>query len=121
MKKLSNSFYYLVSFFTVSILSFSDVLAVEYNQSTSTTSAWASATVGDVEAQGNVIIWNFLNIIYFLITLYVFYWAFNILTASWDEEKVKKWRTIITHALIWFIVVFLTWSIVKFIFTSITT
>jgi NADH:ubiquinone oxidoreductase subunit 5 (subunit L)/multisubunit Na+/H+ antiporter MnhA subunit len=83
--------------------------------------SWLIWTTDDLELASNKIIWNFLTITYFVVTLFVFYWAFNIFTAAWDEEKVKKWKTIITHTVIWFVIIFLVGSIVKFIFDSVTT
>jgi len=122
MKNINKYFYYLVSFLTIGLLASNKVLAApSYNTSTSTSAAENSSNVGDLETWANSIIGNFLNIIYFLITIYVFWWAFNILTAWEDEEKVKKWKTIMIHAVAWFVVVYLTGSIVKFIFASITT
>lgn len=38
---------------------------------------------------------------------YALWWGFNILTAAWDEEKVKTGKTIIIHALIWLLVIFI--------------
>jgi hypothetical protein len=42
-----------------------------------------------------------------------------ILTAGWAEEKVKKWRTVITQALIGLVVIWLANSIVSFVVNSI--
>jgi hypothetical protein len=44
--------------------------------------------------------------------------AFNILTAAWDEEKVKKGKTILMQAVAWLIVVFLANSIIMWVITG---
>ena len=58
------------------------------------------------------------NIMAFLYLISVVYWlwgGFNILTAGWDEEKVKKWKTVLIQAMIWLIVIFLAGSIIEWI------
>jgi len=44
-----------------------------------------------------------------LIAIYAFY---TIITANWDEEKVKKWKMSVVYAIIWFIVIKLSKEIV---------
>lgn len=39
---------------------------------------------------------------FILIAIYAFY---TVITANWDEEKVKKWKMSIVYAIIWFIIV----------------
>jgi hypothetical protein len=50
-----------------------------------------------------------------LAVLYAVFGWFTILTAAGDEEKVKKWRTIIFHAILWLIVIYLAYSIIAWI------
>ena len=50
-----------------------------------------------------------------LAVLYAVFGWFTILTAAGDEEKVKKWRTIIFHAILWLIVIYLAYSIISWI------
>ena len=47
--------------------------------------------------------------------LYAVFGWFTILTAAGDEEKVKEWRTIIFHAILWLIVIYLAYSIIFWI------
>ena len=47
--------------------------------------------------------------------LFIIYSWFNILTAAWDEEKVKKSKTTILQVIIWIIVIWLAYPIVKWI------
>ena len=58
----------------------------------------------------------------YIIAVIVILWAwFMILTASWDEEKTKKWKTIIIQAIIWLLVIFIASSIVTWIVDSLFT
>ena len=74
-----------------------------------------SANTADVVIQNWVAtITTFLYIIAVIVIL----WAgFQILTASGDEEKTKKWKTIIIQAVIWLLVIFIASSLVNFILT----
>ena len=63
---------------------------------------------------------RFLMFLWVIAVWFIIYAGFLILTAGWDEEKVKKWKTIIIQAVIWIIVIFLAYSIVNWLFTSIT-
>ncbi len=53
-----------------------------------------------------------------LAVLYGLWWGFHILTAAWDEDKVKKWKTIIVHTVIWLVVIWLVGSIVRWVVGS---
>jgi len=54
-----------------------------------------------------------------IIAIIVILWAwFQILTASWDEEKVKKWKSIIVQVVIWMLVIFIAWSIVWWVISK---
>jgi hypothetical protein len=56
--------------------------------------------------------------LYVLATIYWIYWWFTILNSLWDDEKVKKWKTIIIRACIWIVVIFLAGAIVGFVLQS---
>lgn len=43
------------------------------------------------------------------------WWAFNILTAAGDEEKVKTWKSIILRAVFWIIAIFSIYMIMNFV------
>lgn len=58
----------------------------------------------------------------YIIAVIVILWAgFMILTAAWDEEKTKKWKTIIIQAVIWLLVIFIASSLVNFVLTALFT
>ena len=48
-------------------------------------------------------------------------WWFQMLTAAGDENKYKKWFTILKQAWIWLIIIWLSWLIVRLIFWVINT
>ena len=62
---------------------------------------------------------NALTFLYLVAVVFALWGGFNILTAAWDEEKVKKWKTIIIQALIWIVVIFLAGTIVEWLITAI--
>jgi len=59
---------------------------------------------------------NYIMTFLYLIAVFFALWGwFLILTAAWDDEKVTKWKTILIQWGIWLLVIFLAWSIVKWI------
>ena len=44
------------------------------------------------------------------------WWWFQIVTAAWDEWKQKKWVSVLKHAAIWLVVIWLSWFVVTIIF-----
>lgn len=62
---------------------------------------------------------NVLGLLYLIAVLYWLWGGFNILTAGWDEDKVKTWKTIIINSLIWIVVIFLVGTIVELLITTI--
>lgn len=62
---------------------------------------------------------NLLTFLYLVAVLLGIWWGFNILTAAWDEEKVKKGKTILLQAIAWVVVIFLAWSIIDWLLTFI--
>ncbi len=78
---------------------------------------WAQ-TSADSAVQ--TLIGNLLFFLGLIAVLFIIYAGFMILTAGWDDEKVKKWKSIIIQAIIWIIVIFLAYSIVNWIFSFIT-
>lgn len=43
-------------------------------------------------------------------------WWFKMITANWDEWKYKKWFTILKHAAIWLVIIWLSRGIIRLIF-----
>ncbi len=76
---------------------------------------WSSSTL-DIAIQ-----WILVVALSFLYLVAVVYWlrgGYNILTAAWDEEKVKRWKKIIIHAIVWLIVIWLVNSVINFVVTN---
>lgn len=47
--------------------------------------------------------------------LYGLWGGFNILTAGWDDNKVKTGKTVLINAWIWLVVIFLVYSVVTWL------
>ena len=58
---------------------------------------------------------NLLTFLYLVAVLLGIWGGFNILTASWDEEKVKKGKTILLQTLGGVVVIFLAGSIIDWL------
>ncbi len=77
--------------------------------------AWSSKTLDQV-IQGWMayLVW----FLYLIAIIMMIYGGFNILTAAWDEEKVKKGKTILMQAVGWLIVVFIANSVISWLITG---
>ncbi len=73
---------------------------------------WSDKTIAALIQ--DVIAW-IMGFLYVLAVLFGIYGWILILTAAWDEEKVKKWKTVIINVIIWLIVIFLVSSIITWI------
>lgn len=60
----------------------------------------------------NWVLW-ILSLIALILCLW---WGFQMLTAAWDDNKVKTWTKILKQAAIWLAVIWLSWLLVSFIF-----
>lgn len=58
---------------------------------------------------------NLLSFLYLIAVLYAIWWWFLILTAAWNDEKVSKWKTILIQWALWLTVIWLAWTIVKWV------
>jgi len=61
------------------------------------------------------------GLLYFIAIAMMIWGGFNILTAWWEEDKVKKWKTILMQATAWLIVIFLANSLISWIITILFT
>lgn len=43
-------------------------------------------------------------------------WWFQMLTAAWDDGKVKTWTKILKNAAIWLVIIWLSWLFVSLVF-----
>jgi len=67
------------------------------------------------------IVINVLWYLYLIWVILIIYAWFLILTSTWDEEKIKKWKNIIIFTVIWIIVIYLASPIIKFVIGKILT
>lgn len=56
-----------------------------------------------------------MTFLYLIAVMYALWGWFQILTAWGDEEKVKKWKTILIQWAMWLLVIWLAWTIVKWV------
>lgn len=57
-----------------------------------------------------------LSILWVIALILCLYWWFQMLTAAWDDGKVKTWTKILKNAAIWLVVIWLSRILVRFIF-----
>lgn len=63
----------------------------------------------------NVINWV-LGMLALIALVLCLWWWFQIVTAAWDEWKQKKWLSVLKHAAVWLVVIWLSWFVVTIIF-----
>lgn len=87
-----------------------------------TTQSWQASNLQTTQNTLDVVlvkwIWYitwFLGLIAIIIGLW---WAFNILTAAWDEEKVKKGKDIIIRVIFWLVAIFSINIIMRFVINA---
>ncbi len=80
---------------------------------------WIAWTQDPADVAVQTLITRGIWFLYLVAVVYALWGWFMILTAGWAEEKVKKWRTVITQALIGLVVIWLANSIVSFVVNSI--
>ena len=47
--------------------------------------------------------------------IFAIYWGFQILTAGWDDDKVKKGKTTLINALLGIFVIWISWALISWI------
>lgn len=81
---------------------------------------WTSNTQEGGDARIIDTIRNAINWILWMLSLIALVlclrWGFQMLTAAWDESKVKTWTKVLKHAAIWLAIIWLSWLLVSFIF-----
>ena len=65
----------------------------------------------------NRVLW----ILWLIALILCLWWWFQMLTAAWDDGKVKTWTKILKNAAIWLIVIGISWLVVTFVFRIINT
>lgn len=80
----------------------------------------ASTTAGGLESRSlSEAVQSYVNylmtFLYLIAVLYALWGWFQILTAWWEEDKVKKGKTILVQWGLWLLVIWLAWTIVKWV------
>ena len=133
MKILKKTFLYLWLLFsafvgTVSIVqwTWTDINSYSTNlfneNTTDDTHIWISTIWTSQDQWWSLIqiIKNVINWVLWMLALIALvlclWWWFQIVTAAWDEWKQKKWLSVLKHAAIWLVVIWLSWFVVTIIF-----
>jgi type IV secretory pathway VirB2 component (pilin) len=120
MKKMKKTLYTLVG---VGLLTMNSVSSVgawwEPNENGGECKEWVCPTgeTGLFNVVQNIIGW-LTGFLYIVAVIYWLWWGFQILTASGEEEKVKKWKKVLINAWIWLVIIFLASSVVQFVFQA---
>ncbi len=70
------------------------------------------AFINVVRWYANWILW----VLWLIALIFVMYGWFLMVTSAWDEEKYKKWSTILRHWIVWLILIGTAWFIVSIVF-----
>ena len=81
-----------------------------------TTLVWNTDT--DIKITIISLVKYFLTFLSIISIAFVIKWGFQILTAAWDDEKVKSWRKTILYALLWIFIIIIAYSIVSIAFDA---
>lgn len=74
--------------------------------------AWDDELLDIIKRIINWILW-LLSLLALILCLR---WWFQMLTAWWDDAKVKKWVKVLKNAAIWLAVIWISWLIVSLVF-----
>lgn len=93
-----------------------------FNNQDSTFNPWVSGAESWELTTSGLLTWikNVVNFVLWVLSLIaliiLLWWWFQMVTAAWNEEKYKKWFTILKQAWIWLALIWFSWLIVSFIF-----
>ena len=113
MKKLwKNTIYSILLFLLLNLNYVNAALSVKGTKNPTTLENTGG---GDFVSTIESIVWYIIWLLYLVAVIFGLYAWFQILTAWWDEEKVKKWKTTMINVAIWLIVIFLSSSIINWL------
>ena len=93
--------------------------AIEIKKTRPTTE-WDNGQSNDFIGTLDTMLGYIIGLLYFIAIVFALYGWFQILTAAWDEEKVKKGKTTLINATIWLIVIFLASIIINWVISLMT-
>jgi type IV secretory pathway VirB2 component (pilin) len=82
---------------------------------TQAVTSWDNGTWSSFITTLDNILGYLIGLLYFVAVVFALYGGFQILTAAWDEEKVKKGKTTLINAVIGLVVIFLASIIVRWV------
>ena len=105
------------------VLAVNNLVMAASNKSSSTFNQWNTADKLETtnSTLDNMIInWiSYITGFLYLVALIIgLWWAFNILTAAWDEDKVKTGKSIIIRAVLWIVAIFAVNVIMRFVINA---
>lgn len=114
MKNLVKNTFYATTWTFLLGLNTLSVSAISVTNTKATTT-WDNGTDGDFINTLDTMLGYVVGLLYFIAVVFTLWGWFQILTAGWDEEKVKKWKTTLIQAVIGLILIFLASQIVSWI------
>lgn len=117
MKNITKKYFYSITWLLLLANSYSVSLAGWLNvKSTSSATnlvndSWSWNLVWTVEA----FLWYIVWLLYLVAVVFGLYGGFQILTAGWDDGKVKAWKTTLINAALWLAAIFLASTIINWI------
>lgn len=115
MKNLAKSIFYVVS--TSLVMGITNVLAIDPGVSRVSPGLWDNVPLDERIQWYVVTLMTYLAVI---AVLYALWGAFHILTAGWQEDRVKTGKDIIIQAMIGLVVIFLVGSLVNLVLGILT-
>lgn len=111
LKKILISIIILVGFLSTSIIVMADDSAWLWDDKIVDTLKWSDRDLVDVINSFTVYLLSFVA---FIAIVYWIFWGFFILTAWWDDDKVKKGKNILLQLIYWIIIISSAWMIIYF-------
>jgi len=118
MKNLAKKAFYTTAWATLATIA-NVTNAIDFGTQNVKGTVQGTAKTADSALQ-DLLAWlmGFLALVAFL---FLVWGGFQFLTAGGDEEKVKKWKTIIIQSLIGLFIIWIAWGVVSWIITGLTT
>ena len=71
------------------------------------------AQSGDIALDFSNVIVYLLWFLWLIAVIWWMKWWFQVLTAGWDEEKVKNWKKTVLFMMLWIFVILIAWALVS--------
>ncbi len=76
---------------------------------------WWKDNWWDIYATITNLVAYLLGFLALIAVIFAIYGGFQILTAGWDDGKVKKWKTTLINAILGLFVIWISWALVSWI------